>query len=106
MQTQGVMSQDEAGARGLFYATSDRYVVDSGSGSFVPTPDGLEPVKKSGGGIFLLDPIGKRSVGASETVLADMRERGVNDLVWGFTEKIFSDSVGKTNENRTSKDEL
>jgi NAD(P)-dependent dehydrogenase (short-subunit alcohol dehydrogenase family) len=87
MWTQGAMIQDEAGARGLFYATSDRFAVDGGSTSFVPTPGGLQPVKKSGGGIFFLDPIGESSVEASETVLAGMRERGVNDWVWGFTER-------------------
>ena len=50
------LSQEEAGERAVFLATSDRYAVREGVG---PVPDGLAVVKKLGGGIFLIDPKGK-----------------------------------------------
>lgn len=80
-----IMSQDESGARGLFYATSDRYSVKQG---LVPAPEGVEGAKKSGGGIFQLDPQGEYT--DSEDVLAEMRGRGVDEVVWKFTEGIFA----------------
>jgi len=46
-------SQDEAGKRGVFLATSDRYAVQGHSG-LVPVPEGLGGVNKSGGGSFWL----------------------------------------------------
>ncbi|KAF4333345.1 short-chain dehydrogenase reductase [Fusarium beomiforme] len=80
------MSQEEAGARALFLATSDRYSVH---GSLVPVPESLENPKKSGGGIFLINPVGEST--DNEAVLGGMRERGVDEAVWKFTEKIFMD---------------
>lgn len=53
------MDQDEAGKRVVFFATSDRYFVLNGG--FVPIPKGLQVAKKSGGGIFLVNPLGESS---------------------------------------------
>jgi NAD(P)-dependent dehydrogenase (short-subunit alcohol dehydrogenase family) len=92
-------SQEEAGARGLFLATSDRYAVQGG---LVPVPQGLTAGKPSGGGIFLVGPLGE--ITDNEGVLAGMRERGVNRAVWNFTQKKFDDCV--TQNERSSKDEL
>jgi NAD(P)-dependent dehydrogenase (short-subunit alcohol dehydrogenase family) len=80
-----VMSADESGVRGLFYATSDRYAVKSG---LVPVPEGLEVVKTSGGGIFLLDPQGEAT--DNEKVLAPQRESGAQERLWKFTEEIYA----------------
>ncbi|KAF7328187.1 Dehydrogenase/reductase SDR family member 12 [Mycena venus] len=77
------MSQDEAGRGGL-----------------VPVPQGLE-VAKSGGGIFLIDPQGEST--DNEGVLAGMRKRGVDEAVWRFTQKVFSDCTAQFG---TSGDEL
>ncbi|WYZ36960.1 hypothetical protein EsH8_II_000466 [Colletotrichum jinshuiense] len=87
------MSQDEAGARALFLATSDRYAADGGEGGLVAAPEGLEPVRRSGGGIFLINPLGEST--DNEAVLADMRERGVPEVVWRFTQKVFDDCVAR-----------
>ncbi|KIA75334.1 short-chain dehydrogenase [Aspergillus ustus] len=80
-------SQDEAGQRGATIATNDRYAV-SGAEGLVPRPQGLGPVKTSGGGIFLVDPNGESS--SNEGLLAGFRERGVDETVWRFTEEIFA----------------
>ncbi|KAF9769013.1 hypothetical protein IL306_013627 [Fusarium sp. DS 682] len=79
------MSQEEAGARALFLATNDRYSV---YGSLVPVPESLEKTKRSGGGIFLINPMGEST--DNEGVLGGLRERGVDEAVWKFTEKIFA----------------
>lgn len=79
------MPVDESGARGLFYATSDRYAVKNG---LVPVPEGLEAAKTSGGGIFLLDPQGE--VTDNEKVLAPQREKGIQEVLWKFTEEIYA----------------
>lgn len=85
---QDLMSQDEAGARGLFLATSDRYAGQAvGEAGLVPSPEGLPPAKKSGGGIFLVDPLGDSA--DSENVLAPMRQRGVDQTVWDHTQNVF-----------------
>ncbi|KAF4472959.1 short-chain dehydrogenase reductase [Fusarium albosuccineum] len=79
------MSQDEGGARALFFATSDRYSVHGG---LVLAPEGLGEVKKTGGGIYILNPEGEST--DNEKVLAKMRNRGVDEAVWTFTEQIFA----------------
>lgn len=89
------MSQDEAGARALFLATNDRYSV---KGGLVSIPEGLEAAKKTGGGVFIVDPEGEST--DNEKVLAGMRERGVDKAVWSFTEKVFAAHAGQP------KDEL
>ncbi|KAM5342038.1 hypothetical protein ACJ41O_015069 [Fusarium nematophilum] len=88
------MSQEEGGVRALFLATNDRYSVQGG---LVPVPEGVGALKKSGGGIFLVDPQGE-SVN-NERVLAGLRKRGVDEAVWSFTQKVFATHGG-------SKDEL
>lgn len=92
------MSVEEAGARGVFLATSDRYSVQGG---LVPLPEGLEVAKKSGGGIFLIDPQGEST--DNENFLADLRKRGVDEKVWKFTLEIFAACEAG---GRSSKDEL
>ncbi|KAG8167825.1 hypothetical protein KVR01_003514 [Diaporthe batatas] len=99
------MSQVESGARGLFLATSDRYGVRSG---LVPTPQGLNAAQKSGGGIFLVDPLGETT--DNEYVLSSMRKKGVNKLVWDFTHRTFDRIAGSKvtlgTGGSSSKDEL
>ena len=91
------MSQDEGGARAVFLTTSDRYSVQGG---LIPVPDGLEPVKRSTGGVFLVGPEGEGT--DNEDVLADMRNRGLPQKVWNFTQDIFEDCTAQTRP----KDEL
>jgi hypothetical protein len=91
-------SQEEAGARAVFLTTSDRYAVHGG---LVPVPGGLEAVKKSGGGIFLVDPQGERA--DNEQLLAGLRERGVDEAVWSFTQEVFAACAAQAG---SSKDEL
>ncbi|OJJ57388.1 hypothetical protein ASPSYDRAFT_153805 [Aspergillus sydowii CBS 593.65] len=93
-------SADEAGQRGAFIATNDRYAVQEG---LVPVPVGLSPVQRSGGGIFLVDPAGEGS--NNERVLAGLRKRGVDDAVWRFTEGIFA-SAAEVGRSSQAKDEL
>ena len=90
MEPQNQMSVEEAGARGVFLATSDRYAVD-----------GNEAVQKSGGGIFLIHPSGEST--DNEVLLADLRSRGVDKKVWRFTRKIFDYCAARA---RSEKDEL
>ncbi|KAK1622600.1 short-chain dehydrogenase/reductase [Colletotrichum phormii] len=86
----GEMSVEEAGARGLYLVTSDLY--DSqGREGVVRVPGGVECVKKSGGGIFLVGPQGERV--DNEEVLGDMRERGLDERVWRFTQELFDDCL-------------
>ncbi|MCJ1384399.1 hypothetical protein MMC17_007515 [Xylographa soralifera] len=85
------MRQEEAGARAVFLATSDRYAVQGGG--LVPVPEGLGVVKKSGGGIFLVDPQGEST--DNEGLLAGLRERGVDETVWSFTQKVFAASAAQ-----------
>lgn len=82
------MSQDEGGARALFLATNDRFAVRSG---LVPVPAGLEVARKSGGGIFLVDPLGE--IVDNEKVLSSLRDRNVDKKVWDFTQKVFAASA-------------
>lgn len=77
-------SVDDAGARALFYLTSDRYSVNDGT---IPLPEGLEKSPKSGGGIFLSNE--KSESVDNEKVLADFRARGVDEQVWAHTMEIF-----------------
>ncbi|KAF4967630.1 hypothetical protein FSARC_4825 [Fusarium sarcochroum] len=83
------MSQEDAGARALFFATNDRYSVH---GSLVPAPEDNETPEKSGGGIFLLNPVGEST--DNERVLGGLRERNVDETVWKFTEKVFEAHSG------------
>ncbi|KAF1998649.1 short-chain dehydrogenase/reductase [Amniculicola lignicola CBS 123094] len=82
------MSAEEAGERGLFYVTSERYSVNDG---IVPIEDGVEKATKSAGGIFLVGADGESK--DSEAVLAPMRERGVPTKVWEFTLGIFEETL-------------
>ncbi|KUJ09949.1 short-chain dehydrogenase/reductase [Mollisia scopiformis] len=92
------MSQEEAGERAVFFTTSDRYAVQEG---LLPVPAGLEVAKKSGGGIFLLNPQGEST--DNEAVLDEMRRRGVDEVVWNFSQKVFT---ACNVQARESKDEL
>jgi len=92
-------SQEEAGARAVFLATSDRYAVQGGG--LVPVPEGLGVVKKSGGGIFLVHPQGESA--DNESLLADLRKRGVDEAVWSFTQEVFASCAAQAS---SSKDEL
>ncbi|KAK7993187.1 Pterin-4-alpha-carbinolamine dehydratase [Apiospora arundinis] len=94
----GTATQEEAGARGLFLATSDRF---GAHGGLVPTPQGLGPAQKSGGGIFLADP--KCEPTDNEQVLGGMRSKGVDKTVWEHTQKTFARIAGS---EASSKDEL
>ncbi|KAK7750645.1 hypothetical protein SLS62_007492 [Diatrype stigma] len=90
---QNAKSQDEAGALGLFLATSARYAAAAARQQgqpqgLVPVPEGLDFAKLSGGGIFLVDAEGE-SVD-NEEVLAEMRQRGVDEVVWDQTLKVFA----------------
>lgn len=80
------MSQEDAGAGFVFLATSDRYAVQGGG--LVPVPEELGVVKKSGGGIFLADPQGESA--DNERLLAGLRKRGVDEVVWSFTQKVVA----------------
>ncbi|KAJ7349718.1 hypothetical protein DFH08DRAFT_996999 [Mycena albidolilacea] len=93
-------SQDEGGTRGVFLATNDRYAVQ-GHGGLVPVPEGLGGVNKSGGGIFLVDADGEST--DNEGVLAGFRERGVDEMVWSHTEKVWAECAARA---RSPKDEL
>ncbi|EXJ86141.1 hypothetical protein A1O1_06511 [Capronia coronata CBS 617.96] len=83
------MSMEETGARALFLATNDRYAVQPGG--LVSVPEGLEVAKRSGGGIFLVDPLGEET--NNESLLADLRARGVDEAVWRFTQRVFATCV-------------
>ncbi|KAJ0298297.1 hypothetical protein COL5a_002840 [Colletotrichum fioriniae] len=86
----GEMGLEEAGARGLFLATSDLY--DSrGREGVVKVAEGVEGVRKSGGGLFLVGPEGETI--DNEKVLGDMRERGLDEKVWKFTRDLFDDCL-------------
>ena len=84
-------SVDEAGARALFYSTSNRYSVSDGT---VPLAEGMEKSPTSEGGVFLSN--GKSESVNNEKVLADFRARGVDELVWRHTMEIFSACATKT----------
>ena len=92
------MSQDEGGARVVFLATSDRYFV---RGGLLSSSNELQPVKKSGGGVFLIGPEGEST---DEGILADMRERKLPEKVWNFTLGIFMDCTAQTQQS--TRDEL
>ncbi len=84
------MALEDAGERGAFLVTTERYAVE-----------GKEAVKKSGGGIFLIDPLGEST--DNEVLLADLRRRGVDQKVWKFTLDIFDACAARA---RSNKDEL
>ena len=77
-------SVDEAGARALFYSTSDRYSVSDGT---VPLAEGIEKSPKSKGCIFLSNE--KSESVNNEKLLTDFRARGVDEQVWRYTMEIF-----------------
>ncbi len=80
------MSTTEAGARGLFYATSARYSVD-GRG-LVPLSEGVEAAKRTEGRVFLVDAKGESA--ENEKVLGDLRKRGVDNQIWEHTMEVFA----------------
>ena len=84
-------SADDAGARALFYSTSDRYSVSDGT---VPLAKGMEKSSKSGGGVFLGNE--KNESVESEKLLADFRARGVDEQVWRHTMEIFDACTAKS----------
>ena len=77
-------SVDEAGARALFYLTSDRYSVGDGG---VPLAEGMARSPKSQGGVFLSND--KSESVDNEKVLGDFRSRKVDEKVWSHTMEIF-----------------
>ena len=77
-------SVDEAGARALFYSTSDRYSVSDGT---VPLAEGIEKSPKSKGCVFLSNE--KSESVNNEKLLTDFRARGVDEQVWRHTMEIF-----------------
>lgn len=83
-------SVDDAGARALFYLTSDRYSVNGG---IVPLAEGVEKSPKSEGNCFLSDE--KSETADNEKILADFRTRGVDDQVWRHMTQIFSSCTRK-----------
>ncbi|KAK1493081.1 hypothetical protein CCUS01_13903 [Colletotrichum cuscutae] len=92
VDVRGEMGVEEAGQRGLFLATSDLY--DSrGREGVMRVPGGDEDVKRSGGGVFLVDPEGERV--DNEEVLGVMRERGLDVKVWNFTRELFDNCLGR-----------
>jgi NAD(P)-dependent dehydrogenase (short-subunit alcohol dehydrogenase family) len=96
LKTSSPQSQEEGGARALFYATSDRYGVKEG---LVPLPEQLGVSQKTGGGVFLVDALSEGI--DNEAVLSDMRQRKVDEKVWDFTHKLFAkvdDQSRGTNE--------
>ncbi|KAK1720271.1 short-chain dehydrogenase/reductase [Colletotrichum acutatum] len=94
----GEKDVEEAGARGLFLATSDLY--DSlGREGVVKVAGGIEGVRKSGGGVFLVGPLGERV--DNEEVLGGMRGRGLDEKVWKFTRELFDDCRSQNRELRS-----
>jgi len=77
-------SAEDAGARALFYSTSDRYSVSDGR---VPLIEDMEKSPKSFGGVFLINE--KSESVDNEKVLADLRARGVDEKVWKHTMDVF-----------------
>ncbi|KAK5447756.1 hypothetical protein LTS15_009254 [Exophiala xenobiotica] len=78
-------SAEEAGARALFYSTSDRYSVSDNG--MVPLVEGIEKSPKTQGGIFLSND--KSESVNNEKLLADFRARRVDEKVWRHTMEIF-----------------
>ncbi len=76
---------EDAGARALFYTTSEGYSVNGG---FLPLPSGVPSPQKSGGGVFLVNE--KSDSADNEKVLSDFRNRGVDKRVWEHTQEIFA----------------
>lgn len=79
-------TQDEAGERALFLATSDMFSVKDG---LAPLINGSTRAQMSGGGIFMVGADGEEK--NNEAVLGVMRERQVDQKVWDFTQRIFQD---------------
>jgi hypothetical protein len=84
-------SVDEAGAKALFYSTSDRYSVGDGT---VPLAEGIEKSPKSEGGVFLSNE--KSESADNEKLLVDFRARGVDEQVWRHTmlQKLCATKIG------------
>ncbi|KAH8886307.1 NAD(P)-binding protein [Thozetella sp. PMI_491] len=78
-------SADDAGARALFYLTSDLYSIKK---STVTLTDGIDKPPMSGGGIFLVNE--KSESVDNEKVLADYRAREVDKQVWRHVTEIFN----------------
>jgi hypothetical protein len=90
------MSQEDSGVRALYLATSDRYSAQGGGSA--PVAKGLGVAAKSGGGIFLVNPQGEST--DNESLLADLRKRGVDEVVWSFTEKVFAECTAQDVESK------
>lgn len=84
-------SADDAGAKALFYATSDRYSVSDDGNGLVPLIEGVQKSPRSGGGVFLSNE--KSESVDNEKVLADFRARRVDEKVWKHTMEIFDACV-------------
>lgn len=82
------MSADEAGARAVFYLTSDRYSVGENTVPLVPLTEGMEKSPKTPGGVFLSNE--KSESVDNEKVLSDFRARGVDGQVWTHTMEVFN----------------
>lgn len=99
ISSENVTSQEESGECALFLATNDRYAVQGGG--MVAIPEGLEMLKKSGGGIFLVDEKGEST--DNEGVLSPLRVRHLDEVVWRFTEQVFATCASQA---RKSQDEF
>lgn len=62
-------------------------------GGLVPTPEGLQVAKKTGGVVFIIDAKGEAT--DNEKGLVGMRERVVDKAVWSFTKKVFASHAAK-----------
>ncbi|KAH8597598.1 hypothetical protein B0O99DRAFT_617800 [Bisporella sp. PMI_857] len=90
------VSEEFAGAYAVFLATNDRYAVHPGG--LVPVPEGLEVLRRSGGGIFLVGKEGEST--GDEQLLGDFRKRHVDEAVWKFTQKVFNDYAAKSSTKK------
>ncbi|CZT22811.1 uncharacterized protein RCC_08517 [Ramularia collo-cygni] len=79
-------TQDEAGQRVVFLATSDRYALNPG---WVPVPAGLQRLPPAAGGIFMVGADGELK--DNQAVLGPMREKGLDERVWAFTQAMFEE---------------
>ena len=79
------MSAEEAGARALFYATSERYAAVDGTG--IPLPAGVQKASATEKGVYLTGP--KSDDAGNKDLLADLEKRGVSNKVWAITEEVF-----------------
>jgi hypothetical protein len=79
-------SESDAGAKALLYLTNAAYTVPETESLAAPAPNGLAKVKRSNGGVFLLNQNGEAS--DNEKVLGELRT-GATELVWKHTTGVF-----------------